>query len=164
MRFPSRLIPGAPRGFALLAFAVAVATLGVGGGCEDKHIGRPCELGANGADAGSGATAVITSPALECPSRICIQPGAEKAVQGTGPLCTAGCSTDDDCSDGESGSKTDPTDPRCKSGFTCMWPTTVGSFCCQKMCVCRDFVTEPMGGFKPPMVCTSKDFGCQNVH
>jgi hypothetical protein len=162
MTFASRLIPSA-RSFALLAFAIAIVGIG---GCEDKHIGRPCELGASAqTDAGTGSTAIITSPALECPSRICLLPGADKSVMGTGPLCTASCSTDDDCSDGESGSKTDPTDPRCKSGFTCMWPTTVGPFCCQKFCVCRDFVTEPMGGFTTlPQACTSTAGGCQNVH
>jgi hypothetical protein len=44
-----------------------------------------------------------------------------------------------------------------------MWPTTVGDFCCQKMCVCRDFVVEPGGGFTEPAVCTQASFGCRNV-
>jgi hypothetical protein len=34
-----------------------------------------------------------------------------------------------------------------------MVPTTVGDFCCEKMCVCRDFVYEPQGGFQTPAVC-----------
>ncbi len=51
-------------------------------------------------------------------------------------MCTAGCSTDDDCSDSDPGTL-------CKKGFICTWPTTTGSFCCQKMCVCHDFVVVP---------------------
>jgi hypothetical protein len=158
MRFPSRLIPGASR---WLAFTITLAALGLGGACEDKHIGRLCELGVPNADAGaSGATATIASPALECPSRICLLPGAEKDPMGTGSLCTASCESNDDCSDGETVDK--PGDPHCKGGFVCMWPTTTGSFCCQKMCVCRDFVREPMGGFVKPSVCEAPST-CQNV-
>ena len=45
MRFPSRLnFCAGPfvRGFALLAFGVMVLA---GSGCDDKHIGRPCQIG-----------------------------------------------------------------------------------------------------------------------
>jgi hypothetical protein len=171
MRFRSRLNPGVTESVnasalgraAVLVVALVLPLFALVGGCEDKHIGRPCELGA-AVDAGSasGSTTTITSPALECPSRICILPGAQKTVDGTGPLCTAGCSSDGDCADGE----TDMTKggPHCKTGFACMWPTTVGDFCCQKMCVCLDFVTEPKGGFTEPEICTKSSFGCQNVH
>jgi hypothetical protein len=145
------------------AFAVMFAALGLGG-CENKHIGRLCELGAGSVDGGTGSTAIISSPALECPSRICILPGAEKDPGSTGSLCTATCSSDDDCSDGETVSATATGDPHCKTGFACMVPTTVGPFCCQKMCVCRDFVTEPMGGFPTPQACMSGAGECQNVH
>jgi hypothetical protein len=74
---------------------------------------------------------------------------------GTGPLCTATCESNDDCADGETTSDKSGNDPHCKGGFVCMWPTTSGPFCCQRMCVCRDFVSEPMGGFKKPPVCES---------
>ena len=161
MRFPSRLIQIAPR---WMAFALALSVLGLGGGCEDKHIGRLCELGVPGVDGGaSGATATIASPALECPSRICLLPGAEKNPGGTQALCTATCESNDDCADGETVSKNATGDPHCKNGFVCMWPTTTGAFCCQRMCVCRDFVSEPMGGFKKPPVCEAPST-CVNVH
>ena len=167
MRLPSkaRFDIGVSR-FAVLAFALAVVA--VGAGCEDKHVGRPCDLGVS-PDGGTGSVATITSPALQCPSRICLLPGAEKDPRGTTSLCTAGCESNSDCEDGELGDKNDSTDHRCKSGFVCMWPTTVGNFCCQRFCVCRDFVTEPMGGFKPPEVCKSPSSGgpspptCVNV-
>jgi hypothetical protein len=138
-----------------------VAVSGLGAGCEDKHIGRPCDLGVQNPDAGSsGTTATITSPALECPSRICLLPAATKNPGGTGPLCTAECDSNEDCEDGETGGQGSAL---CKTGFVCMWPTTVGGFCCRKMCACRDFVTEPPGGFQRPQVCTSAEFGCRNV-
>jgi hypothetical protein len=81
-------------------------------------------------------------------------PGAHQIVDGTGPLCTAPCASDADCADGE----TDTTSggPRCKHGFACAWPTTVGDFACQKLCVCRDFVAEPQGGFTAPAACAHR--------
>jgi len=154
MRFTFPLPSISPAARGLLLFALA--TLSLGGACEDKHVGRICELGTNSPDGGSsgGSTAIISSPALECPSRICILPAGDTGnVANTGPLCTAGCSSNDDCSDGETGPKGNPTDRHCEQGFVCMWPTTVGDFACQKFCVCRDFVVEPMGGFKKPTVC-----------
>ena len=107
MRFPSRLFSSVNRPAAqAFALAVMVSALASGAGCEDKHIGRQCEL----------------------------------KLRQTAPLA--------------------PT----KKGFFCTWPTTVGPFCCQKMCVCRDFVGEPPGGSKIPQACTSRAAGgCQNV-
>jgi hypothetical protein len=148
MRFPSRLIP-------LLALLV----LSVGGACEDKHIGRKCELGVEQDGGVSGTTATISSPALECPSRICILPGAEKNPMGTTSLCTASCENNEDC-EGETGGQGSGL---CKTGFVCMWPTTTGSFCCQKLCVCRDFVSEPSGGYKIPESCKPGKSTCANV-
>lgn len=142
-------------GLIALAAAATIA-------CENKHIGRRCDLAVpdSGAPA-TGSEATINPEALECPSRICLSPGAEKTTN-TGALCTAECSSDDDCSDNEG--TTNPEDPHCKSGFVCMVPTTVGNFCCKKLCVCKDFVEVPMGGFKTPAVCMpGSGGGCKNV-
>lgn len=152
-----RLVPNPRR---LLVFAFVMAVVGSGSGCEDKHIGRPCDLGVQNPDAGaSGTTATITSPALECPSRICLLPPNPVNAQ-TGPLCTAECESNEDCEDGETGGAETRL---CKTGFVCMWPTTVGQFCCRKMCACRDFVIEPPGGFQRPVVCSDPNSTCQNV-
>jgi hypothetical protein len=166
MRFPFQLNTRAgefARGFALVAFGVVILL----GACDDKHIGRPCLTGAPAPDAGAsgGAFATVSSPVLACPSRICLLPGDEKeaTADGDGPFCTATCSSDDDCSDAENGTKGDKSDPRCKTGFVCGVATTVGPFCCEKLCICRDFVVVPTGGLPLPESCMSGMSSCQNV-
>jgi hypothetical protein len=169
MRFPSRVIPHAgisARGYLLLV--AGVVALGLGStGCEEQHIGRPCVTNVP-ADAGvsGGNVAIITSPSLQCPSRICIQPpplGIVANAEAEGAMCTATCNTDDDCTDTDPGTK-------CTKGFVCAWPTTSGPFCCQKMCVCHDFVVVPKDGFQTPATCMGPNSGgpspatCQNVH
>jgi hypothetical protein len=148
--------------FAPVAFAAALAGLAVTG-CEDKHIGRICSLATSddGGVSGTGANATLNAQAVECPSRICLYPAADKTTNTTS-LCTADCSSDDDCADGETAK--DPANTHCKTGFVCMRPTTVGSFCCRPLCVCRDFVEVPPGGFKLPPVCMPGASMCQNVH
>jgi len=160
-RSPSPSISLAARTFGLLALGLTL--FGLGGACEDKHVGRPCELGTMPLGGSSGQIAAISSPALECPSRVCLLPGAEKDprsaaqvaanVPGTGPLCTASCEENADCEDGEKGNPDNAADKRCRGGFVCAWPTLVGPFACQKMCVCTDFVSVPPGGIKQPSNC-----------
>ena len=169
MSFASRLIPrsgSAVRGY----FLVVLGALALGlGGCEDKHIGRPCNTNVTDAGAaGGGQVAILTSPSLECPRRICLQPapmGAKSTAAqqlAEGAMCTASCSTDDDCSDSDPGTK-------CTGGFVCTWPTTTGSFCCKKMCVCHDLVYVPPGGIPEPQTCLPPGNNgpnpptCQNV-
>jgi hypothetical protein len=158
MRFSSRVTLHAgisARGYLLLALGAMALGLGA---CSDEHIGRKC---VTNADAGASTeTTIISSPSLQCPSRICIQPspmGPVPTASDEGAMCTSLCNTDDDCTD------TDPGTP-CMKGFVCAWPTTAGPFCCQKMCVCHDFVNVPKGGFLKPDTCTSPSKGCQNVH
>ncbi len=161
MRFASRVIPhgASARGYVLAA--VGVLALGLAA-CNDEHIGRACNTNAP-ADAGAATgVSIISSPSLQCPSRICIQPAGAPAEAS---MCTASCATDDDCSNADPGTT-------CKKGFVCAWPTTAGPFCCQKMCVCHDFVNIPPGGFPVPATCMSPGSSpnapnpatCQNVH
>ena len=134
-----------------IAAAVLTALLlglGLGSGCHDnQQVGRPCDPGPFVTN--DGATILLSEGVTECPSGICL---AADNPQGTGPLCTAGCQSNDDC-DGELANPNDPSDTRCKSGFVCMWPTTVGTLNCQRLCACRDVVSEPAGGFRKPTVC-----------
>jgi len=97
-------------------------------GCNPNSIGRPC-INPNQNQA-SGTQ--ISSPALECPSRLClIQQTTEDTGQGgSRNTCTASCESDGDC-DAE-------TKDYCQSGFRCAVATQVGRFCCKKFCVCSD--------------------------
>jgi hypothetical protein len=149
-------------------FAIAMALLGlVTSGCEDKHIGRVCNLDL--VDAGTTATgtnASIQGQAVECPTRICVLPADTNPMGSgtTGPLCSATCSSDSDC-DGETTS--DKASVQCKSGFTCVIATTVGDFCCEKLCVCKDFVDTTSGSNynATPTACLPGPTQiCQNVH
>ena len=128
---------------ALLAFGLACS--------PPQHVGRPCEIGTTAVGGASGQIATVSSPALECPSRVCLLGGQNTA--GTGALCTAECESSEDCQDGETAAMTDPTDTRCHGGFVCTWPTTVGAFACRKMCVCTDFVSASGGGSTKPAPC-----------
>ena len=60
----------------------------------------------------------------------------------TTSLCTADCSSDDDCADGERRNTGDTGDARCKGGFVCKVAETVGDFCCRRLCVCTDFLQQ----------------------
>ncbi len=159
---------GSARGYFLMMLGVLV--LGwAATGCEDKHIGRPCLTNADAGTVGAsgGSVAIISSPNLQCPSRICLLPADEQtaAMENDGPFCTYACSTDDDCSDAETGTKGAAGDTRCKSNFICAVATTEGPFCCQKYCICHDFVYVPPGGLKTPTACEpGAPSSCANVH
>jgi hypothetical protein len=147
-----------------LWFALALFGL-TGAYCEppSQHVGRRCDLGTASVGVNSGESATLSSPALECPSHICLLPRAETdprspaqvaaGTSGTGALCTAGCESHEDCEDAERGDPTNPDDKRCRGGFACIWPTVVGGFACQRLCVCTDFVKPPPGGFTKPAAC-----------
>jgi hypothetical protein len=151
MRFPSLPLP-ISRNAQSFALAALTFTLFAMGACEDKHIGRSCELGTTPTGGSTGQVTIISSPALECPSRICILPGDMKGTD-TGPLCTASCESNSDCEDGETGPASDPNDHHCETGFACVWQANVGNFPCQRFCMCRDFVYEPPGGFQKDPTC-----------
>jgi hypothetical protein len=160
MRSPSRARSGSRAAPGLALFALAL--IGLGAGCPDNHVGRPCEIGTSPVGGSSGQISTVSSPALECPSHICLLAGqtdprspAQMAagVSGTGALCTAPCESNEDCEDGERANPNDPGDKRCRGGFACLWPTTVGSFACQKLCVCSDFVSGPPDSSRKPPSC-----------
>ena len=141
-------------------FGAAFLVLALGA-CTDNKVGRVCDLDVGDAGTTStGTSATLNSSAVECPTRICVLPVAEKTTNTTS-LCTQTCSSDDDCSDGETTSNQMST--QCKTGFTCIIPTTVGELCCVHMCVCKDFV-DPTRSHATPVVCLSGQSMCHNVH
>ena len=142
------------RAFVLLG----VVGIVVGAGffaCNPNAIGRPCVNPQRSAVAGTQ----ITSPALECPSRLCLIQPPNLSSGSTGgdtdggsrATCTALCGSDGDCSP--------ETDQFCKAGFVCAVAVATGKFCCRKMCVCRDdlivsFNKDPIdGGTQLPAAC-----------
>ena len=161
------------RAFLLCTLVAAVVGIGFFA-CNPNSIGRPCVNPNSQAVKG----VQFASPALECPSRIClIEPsGAAEgnitqatdagAIRAT---CTATCSSDSDCSP--------ETNDYCKSsagtplGFVCAVATSVGPFCCRKVCVCRGdldpkFNQDVDGGAKLPVVCDptqDNQITCVNV-
>ena len=136
-------------------FAASLLSLTVGlGGCEDKAIGRVCELTAA---VGNQNGAVVNGQALECPSRICLRPAVDIAHKAetvdTTSLCSAECSKDSDCDGGETRAAGKMLDHRCKSGFVCGVAQVTGSFCCKKLCMCKDFLVIPASGLETPSAC-----------
>jgi hypothetical protein len=129
--------------FSALVMALAGST-----GCENKAIGRRCDVRA---DSGTGQI-VANDMALECPSRICVKPQVDPSVPDpmTTAYCTAECSKDSDC-DGERRDTNNNKDFRCKSGFVCGVGFEVGNLCCKKICLCKDFT--PAGGVVDPPSC-----------
>jgi hypothetical protein len=115
-------------------------------GCNPNSIGRPCvnPLG-DKIDAGQ---VEVSSPALECPSRLCLIDDATGFPRAT---CTAFCSTDADCSP--------ETTAYCPSSYVCAVVTAQGhSFGCRKLCVCHDdlvcgFNSDADGGVITPPAC-----------
>lgn len=131
-----------------LVGALGLAAVALGNtGCEDKAIGRPCDVLT---DAGP-AQGVFNAEALECPSRIClkpvVQPGATPPTPPTNAYCSAGCSQDSDC-EGQVRDPSNPLDQRCSKGFVCGIPFVKGRICCQKLCLCKDFL-GPTGAPEP---------------
>jgi hypothetical protein len=113
-------------------------------------VGRRCFLGVDG-----GSSAAIGSPALECPSRLCLQVPLEVPPEALpegsvhAPLCTAECAIDADCQGA-------PESP-CQTSFTCAIPVVVGPFCCTPMCICKDYLDIPPGGTPVPEACDPAD-------
>lgn len=124
--------------------------------CSENPVGRKCYVGPDV----TGTQVTLNSQAPECQSRLCLDVplGAELPEDGEHtPICTGTCDVDDDCER--------VADSPCKTGFTCGVPTVVGDFCCQKMCMCKDYMVVPDGGLPLPAACEpdNPDNTCKNL-
>ncbi|MEO8701625.1 MAG: hypothetical protein ABI867_16385 [Kofleriaceae bacterium] len=116
--------------------------------CGPEPVGRVCDLGS---EPPAASEVVVASGSLDCISRTCLRvpltqelpPGSE-FPSGTSGLCTAECSADEDC-------ESVPESP-CRGGFTCAVAVSVGPFCCQRFCVCKDYGVLP-----EPAACDADD-------
>jgi hypothetical protein len=160
----------------------SVVALSVGAGfvaCNPNSIGRQCVNPTNAAPLGTQ----ISSPALECPSRLClIQPNngsggdADGGVGVARSTCTAECSNNGDCDAETRDSCIDVDGKISKAGtrlnYVCAVATvTDPRYCCKKVCICPldlvDGVNKaPDGGVITPFACDPKvntNITCDNV-
>jgi uncharacterized membrane protein YgcG len=136
------------------SIVAVVLALPLGLGCEDKGLGRTCNLGQT-IEPDQGAYSVS---ATDCPSRTCIKPPIQPGIArtlDTAAYCSQTCNVDTDCQ-GQTRDRSDPNDKRCKSGFVCAIPFGAadnasggGQLCCQKLCLCRDFFLTSVGAATP---------------
>lgn len=108
--------------------------------CKNNQVGRSCFIQGSGSDGGVATDTVVGSPAIECESSICLHIAGEPDNE-----CTARCSSDSDC-------ETSP-ESACQRGFTCGIPVVTGSFCCERLCICRDFLAGDAGTLADPAAC-----------
>src|SRR5213075_1286247 len=127
----------------LTAAAVAAVLSLSAAGCDDPGVGRKClYAGATNTDAGV-AGMQISSPSLECMSRLCYLQAGENGTSDRS-YCTANCTSDSDCTGGLT------TDSNAKglcpksAGFVCAIPSSVGAFACQRLCICKDDLVSGM--------------------
>jgi hypothetical protein len=114
--------------------------------CDPSSIGRPCVNPNDNPPSGTQ----LSSPALECPSRLCLIQQLDGGTPNLGAsrnTCTAACSSDSDCAA--------ETAELCASGFRCAVATDVGPYCCRKLCVCADDLRETFNRETP--AATPKD-------
>jgi hypothetical protein len=117
----------------MVASVVALVLVGCGGGATEGGVdatvsGRTCTTGMT-----STTDTVVSSPALECASRLCLH------VRDVQPdACTATCTTARNC-------VAAPDALPCATDFVCVAPVAFGPFACMKMCVCASSV--PPNGF-----------------
>jgi hypothetical protein len=57
-------------------------------------------------------------------------------------MCSKKCSSDSDCQSAGITQQVVVDDTACESGFTCARIQTLGEFCCEKLCVCKDDLNQ----------------------
>ncbi len=57
-------------------------------------------------------------------------------------MCSRACADDSDCQDGGIGKKVLAKETSCENGFRCAPIQKLGEFCCEKLCVCADDLSD----------------------
>ena len=117
-------------------------------GASTSNVGAICDLLT---DAGV-SQGTYNAEALECATRMCLKPTMQPGAAGssTTAFCTAPCKQDSDCA-GQKRDPANPLDTRCATGFACGILFVKGALCCQKLCVCQDFIGS--SGMATPIAC-----------
>lgn len=151
-------------------------------GCSQSDVGAPCQH----AQGDVPSDPVISFPSLACEQLLCVfgetinappEPcdsdadctrmsgGVDSFVCENNlcavaqetvlerSMCSTTCDSDAECADFVDGT-------RCETGFTCAPLMSLGDFCCQKVCVCRDGL-DVAGSDKLEAACQDSDVpGC----
>jgi hypothetical protein len=131
----------ASRFATVLFFLAGLASAGCGdsGG---SSLGQSCSVGVDG----GAFQPVFTNQAPECPGAICLKPADQTSSTNavdTSAYCSATCSSDSDCN-GQKRDNSNANDKRCENGYACGVAFVVGTLCCKKLCLCKDFLsTDP---------------------
>ena len=75
-------------------------------------------------------------------------------------MCSKKCSSDADCKDGGPTKKIVVENTKCESGFSCARIQTLGEFCCEKLCVCRDDLDDATAAMIQTDCAASTQAGC----
>ena len=153
-------------------------------GCPSTDVGAPCVHGPI-----VPTEPAVTFPALACNDLLCVYadkedpdpdpctsheecnlntaPGEQKFVCENGScrldqryvlsrsMCSKKCSSDSDCDNGDKGTE-------CQTGFACARIQSLGEFCCEKLCVCRDDLAEATSNQLDEACAAGEVDGCCN--
>jgi len=75
-------------------------------------------------------------------------------------MCSKKCSSDSDCQSAGITQQVVVDDTTCQSGFTCARIQTLGEFCCEKLCVCKDDLNQAASDEIEQMCATGMQEGC----
>ncbi len=75
-------------------------------------------------------------------------------------MCSKKCSSDSDCQSAGITQQVVVDDTACQSGFTCARIQTLGEFCCEKLCVCKDDLNQTVADDIEMACATNMQEGC----
>lgn len=93
-----------------------------------------------------------------CAAELCVKPAQDpllgRAVD-TAALCTVRCGRDSDCAGAVMRNRSNLIDKRCNQGFACGVAFETGPLRCERLCLCKDFLTVPPAGLPTPLSCAT---------
>lgn len=150
--------------------SLLLAALAVGPGCTRGDVGAPCDHGSTTPP----QSLTVSFPAMSCNELVCLygnesKPGVTECKKtedckdperfacntATGTcelntdfvlrnsMCSRPCSSESDCKN-QGFNRYLHGETNCEGGFACRILQSKGSLCCEKLCVCKDYMdSEP---------------------